>query len=50
VRIRRIHPDGGEPTDVVDLFGGQGTMNVGSWSPDGTRFAYVEYPIAPAAG
>lgn len=45
VRIRRIDPDGGEPVDVVDVFGGQGTMNVASWSPDGTRFAYVEYPV-----
>jgi Tol biopolymer transport system component len=46
VRIRRLDPDGGEPTDVVNLFGGQGTMNVASWSPDGRRFAYVEYPAA----
>ena len=46
VLIRRIDPDGGEPVDVVELYGGQGTMNVASWSPDGTRFAYVEYPIA----
>lgn len=30
---------------VVELFGGQGTINVNSWSPDGTRFAYVAYPI-----
>jgi TolB protein len=28
------------------LFGGQGTINVNSWSPDSTRFAYVAYPIA----
>lgn len=28
------------------LFGGQGTINVNSWSPDGRRFAYVAYPIA----
>ena len=25
------------------VFGGQGTMNVNSWSPDSTRIAYVEY-------
>lgn len=30
---------------AVQLFGGQGTINVNSWSPDGTRFAYVSYPI-----
>ena len=27
------------------LFGGQGTLNVNSWSPDSTRFAYVAYPL-----
>jgi Tol biopolymer transport system component len=40
--------------EVVRLFGGQGTMNVSSWSPDSKRFAYVSYeaiePVpAPAA-
>jgi TolB protein len=29
----------------VPLFGGQGTINVNSWSPDSTRFAFVSYPI-----
>lgn len=27
------------------LFGGQGTINVNSWSPEGHRFAYVAYPM-----
>ncbi|GAA2692306.1 hypothetical protein Apa02nite_034720 [Actinoplanes palleronii] len=31
---------------IVELPGGQGTINVNSWSPDGTRFAYVDYPLA----
>jgi Tol biopolymer transport system component len=31
---------------AIPLFGGQGTINVNSWSPDGTRFSYVAYPIA----
>ncbi len=35
-----------EPTATVDVFGGQGTINVGSWSPDGTEFAYVAYPMS----
>jgi TolB protein len=30
---------------VARLFGGQGTINVNSWSPDGEQFAYVAYPI-----
>jgi Tol biopolymer transport system component len=34
-----------EPDSVVQLFGGQGTINVNSWSPDSKRFAYVCYPI-----
>lgn len=29
--------------EIVKLFGGQGTINVNSWSPDGKRFAYVSY-------
>jgi Tol biopolymer transport system component len=27
------------------LFGGQGTINVNSWSPDSRRFAFVAYPV-----
>ena len=27
------------------VFGGQGTINVNSWSPDSTRLAFVAYPI-----
>jgi TolB protein len=30
------------------LFGGQGTINVNSWSPDSHRFAFVAYPIEQA--
>ena len=45
VIIRLLGPDG-VGTDLVHLFGGQGTINVPSWSPDSTRFAYVAYPLA----
>ena len=38
----------GEPRVLVKLFGGQGTMNVPSWSPDSTRLAYVRYQPAVA--
>ena len=34
---------------IAELFGGQGTINVNSWSPDGTRFAFVDYPLGDAA-
>lgn len=36
----------GERAPLVELFGGQGTINVPSWSPDSTRFAYVAYPFS----
>ena len=37
----------GEPKirEIVKLFGGQGTINVSSWSPDSKRFAYVSYEL-----
>ena len=28
---------------LVHLYGGQGTMNVPSWSPDGMSVAFVSY-------
>jgi Tol biopolymer transport system component len=37
---------GGEPRVVARLFGGQGTMNVPSWSPDSRRVAFVSYRLA----
>lgn len=33
-----------EPIAEYELFGGQGSINVNSWAPDGSRFAYVSYP------
>ncbi len=40
-----MNADGSELRTVETLFGGQGTVNVNSWSPDSTRFAYVTYQI-----
>lgn len=37
--------DWSTPLHTWSLFGGQGTLNVNSWSPDSTRFAYVAYPL-----
>jgi TolB protein len=34
-----------KPVEIKKLFGGQGTMNVNSWSPDGKRFAFVTYEL-----
>jgi len=32
-----------KPKTLAHLFGGQGTINVPSWSPDGTKVAFVSY-------
>ena len=46
VELRLVRDgDWASATTAVALFGGQGTINVNSWSPDGTRFAYVAYPL-----
>ena len=34
---------------LAKLFGGQGTMNVPSWSPDSTKIAFVSYELLPQA-
>lgn len=43
--IRIMDPDGGNQRDLDAFFGGQGTINVNSWSPDSKRLAYIAYPI-----
>ena len=35
--------EGGNRRRLVEIFGGQGTINVPSWSPDGRAFAVVRY-------
>jgi Tol biopolymer transport system component len=34
-----------QPLHTWPLFGGQGTLNVNSWSPDSGRVAFVAYPL-----
>jgi TolB protein len=34
-------------TVLAKLFGGQGTINVPSWSPDSKRLAFVSYQLLP---
>ncbi len=41
VYIRLMPINGGEPKVIAYLYGGQGTINVPSWSPDGKKIAFV---------
>ncbi|MCR5256323.1 MAG: Gfo/Idh/MocA family oxidoreductase [Acetatifactor sp.] len=43
VELRIMDADGSNMTTAVKLFGGQGTINVNSWSPDSREFAFVSY-------
>lgn len=45
VKLRLMPYDGGEPVTLLELFGGQGTINVHSWSPNSQQFAFVSYEI-----
>lgn len=38
-------PDGRNRRRILEFTGGQGTINVPSWSPDGSSFAYMRYEI-----
>lgn len=41
VQLRLMPVSGGEPKTLAYLYGGQGTINVPSWSPDGKYIAFV---------
>jgi len=46
--LLRLMPIGGGPARVIAyLYGGQGTINVPSWSPDGARLAFVSNSAMP---
>ena len=45
VALHLIPAAGGQPKVIVELFGGQGTINVNSWSPDNHTFAFVSYRL-----
>ena len=41
VYLRMMPVAGGVPKVLVYLYGGQGSINTPSWSPDGKQFAFV---------
>jgi Tol biopolymer transport system component len=47
VELRLVSANGGESKTIAKLFGGQGTLNVNSWSPDNRTIAFVSYRLKP---
>jgi Tol biopolymer transport system component len=47
VTLRRMNLDTRRVDVLARLFGGQGTINVPCWSPDGRRIAFVSYQQIP---
>jgi len=45
VMLRLMNLSDGKVTILTKLFGGQGTINVPSWSPDSTQLAFVSYQL-----
>jgi Tol biopolymer transport system component len=45
IMLRIMSTDGGEIQMLAKLFGGQGTINVPSWSPDSKKIAFVSYRL-----
>src|SRR5882724_2425651 len=50
VMLRLMSLSDGKIKVLAKLFGGQGTINVPSWSPDSTKLAFVSYAIVPKPG
>lgn len=45
VELRLMSSSGGESRLLLKLFGGQGTINVNSWSPDSKQLAFIRYAL-----
>jgi Tol biopolymer transport system component len=45
VQLRLMNLSTGQITTIAKVFGGQGTINVPSWSPDGRYFAFVSFQL-----
>jgi Tol biopolymer transport system component len=45
VYLRLMPRNGGTPKVIAYLYGGQGSMNVPSWSPDGKKIAFVSNTV-----
>lgn len=45
VELRLMNADGSAQRKLIDLVGGQGSMNVNSWASDSRRLAFVRYML-----
>ena len=45
VQLRLMSSEGGDFKVIAEFFGGQGTINVNSWSPDNKTIAFVSYRL-----
>mgnify|MGYP006189283057 FL=1 len=45
VALCLMDPDGGNRRRVVEMTGGQGSINVPCWAPDGSAFAFMRYEV-----
>jgi len=45
ISLRLMSVSDKQIANLVDLFGGSGTINVPSWAPDSKRLAYVSYEL-----
>jgi Tol biopolymer transport system component len=45
VQLRMMNPEGGAFKVIAEFFGGQGSINVPSWSPDNKTIAFVSYRL-----
>lgn len=43
VMLRMLPVNGSEPRVMAHIYGGQGTFNVPSWSPNSKKVAFVSY-------
>ena len=45
IMLRLMNLDTKEVSTIAKIFGGQGTINVPSWSPDSQHLAFVSYGL-----
>jgi Tol biopolymer transport system component len=48
ITLRILTPDDDKTRMLMQLVGGNGSMNVNNWSPDSERLAFVTYELLPA--